>query len=38
MTPAVRLRESEIASQKATWKWRKLARLEDLTVMDAGTT
>ncbi|KAJ3551241.1 hypothetical protein NM688_g4815 [Phlebia brevispora] len=37
-SPAVHLRESDIRSPKAEWKWRRLARVEDLTPTDAGTT
>lgn len=35
---AVHLRESDIPSPKETWQWRKLAKVEDLTPTDVGTT
>ncbi|EKM57614.1 uncharacterized protein PHACADRAFT_182112 [Phanerochaete carnosa HHB-10118-sp] len=37
-SPAVHLKASDIPAPKETWQWRKLARVDDLTPTDAGTT
>lgn len=36
--PATHIRESAIKTPKTEWKWRKMAKLQDLTPSDAGTT
>ncbi|KAI0789354.1 nitrite reductase [Abortiporus biennis] len=36
--PSLQIRTADIATAKEAWKWRKLARIEDLSPSDVGTT
>ncbi|KAI0933046.1 hypothetical protein AcW1_000017 [Taiwanofungus camphoratus] len=36
--PSARLRETDVRVPKTQWKWRKMAKLHDLTPTDVGTT
>ncbi|OCH89826.1 nitrite reductase [Obba rivulosa] len=36
--PSARIRESDVPTPKSQWKWRKLAKVQDLMPIDAGAT